>query len=171
MDPDADYTTYVRARWDPLVRSAVLLGCSPTEAEDIVQTTLTRCYSGWAKVQAADVPDAYVYRTLLNCLAKSRRRRWWSETPTERLPDLLVDDPADAVAQRASVLAALNELSESHRAVVVLRYYGDLSERQVADALGIPPGTVKSRLSRGLEQLGQHLGEADADEARRESSC
>jgi RNA polymerase sigma-70 factor (sigma-E family) len=171
MDPDADYTTYVRARWDPLVRSAVLLGCSPTEAEDIVQTTLVRCYSGWAKVQSADVPDAYVYRILVNCLAKSRRRSWWAESPTERLPDRLVHDPADAVAERASLFAALNELSASHRAVVVLRYFADLSERQVADALGIPAGTVKSRLSRGLEQLGQHLGEADADEARRESPC
>ncbi len=171
MDPDADYTTYVRARWDSLVRSAVLLGCSPTEAEDIVQTTLARCYSGWAKVQSADVPDAYVYRTLVNCLAKSRRRMWWAETPTERLPDRSVGDPADAVAERASVLAALSALTESQRAVVVLRYYADLSERQVADALGIPAGTVKSRLSRGLEQLGRHLGEADADESRRESSC
>ncbi len=171
MDPDADYTTYVRARWDALVRSAILLGCSRTEAEDIVQTTLVRCYSGWAKVQSADVPDAYVYRTLVNCLAKSGRRRWWSETPSERLPDRPVDDPADAVAQRVSVLAALNELSQSQRAVLVLRYYADLSERQVADALGIPAGTVKSRLSRGLEKLGHHLGEADADEARRESPC
>ena len=125
-DVDADYTTYVRARWDSLVRSAVLLGCSRAEAEDIVQTTLVRCYSGWVKVQSADVPDAYVYRTLVNCLAKSRRRRWWA---------------------------------------------ANLSERQVADALGIPAGTVRSRLSRGLEQLGQHLGEADTDEARRESPC
>lgn len=173
MDPDvdADYTTYVRARWDALVRSAVLLGCSRAEAEDIVQTTLVRCYSGWAKVQSADVPDAYVCRTLVNCLAKSRRRRWSAEIPTKALPDRSVDDPADAVAQRASVLAALSALTDAQRAAVVLRYFADLSERQVADALGIPAGTVKSRLSRGLEKLGQHLGEADADEARKGSPC
>lgn len=171
MDPERDYVTYVRARWDSLVRSAVLLGCSPTEAEDIVQTTLIRCYSGWAKVQSADVPDAYVHRSLVNCLAKSRRRRWWAETPTERLPDRAAPDPADAVTERASVLAALGKLTESQRAVVVLRHYADLSEREVADTLGIPVGTVKSRLSRGLERLAEGLGDADVDTPQTESPC
>lgn len=170
-DPDADYVTYVHTRWGPLVRSAILLGCSRAEAEDIVQTTLIRCYTGWARVQSAAVPDAYVYRILVNCLAKSRRRRWWGETPTERLPHRVVEDPAAAVTERASVLAALGALTEQQRAVVMLRYYADLSERQVADVLGIPTGTVKSRLARGLEQLTQLLGDADADEVRRESSC
>lgn len=170
MDPEADYVTYVRARWESLVRSAVLLGCSRTEAEDLVQTTLIRCYSGWAKVQAADVPDAYVHRTLVNCLAKSRRRRWWGETPTERLPEHPTDDPAELVSERTSVLAALGVLSEAQRAVVVLRFYADLSERQVAEALDIPVGTVKSRLSRGLDQLAQALGRSD-DAMPEESPC
>jgi RNA polymerase sigma-70 factor (sigma-E family) len=160
---EIDYAAYVRARWDALVRSALLLGCSRVEAEDVVQTALLRCFTSWAKVQASDVPDAYVYRTLVNCLAKSRRRRWWQETPMSPLPDGQVDDLAESAASRATVLAALDTLTEQQRAVVVLRYYADLSERQVAEALGIPAGTVKSRLSRGLDRLGRELSDHGVD--------
>ena len=78
---DPDFATYAAARWASLVRSAVFLGCSREDAQDLAQVTLLRCYVSWAKVQRADDRDAYVYRVLLNCLRDSRRRRWWGERP------------------------------------------------------------------------------------------
>lgn len=151
---DEDFSAYATARWASLVRAAILLGCAHAEAEDLAQTVLIRCYISWEKVMKADDRDAYVYRTLLNAHATSRRRRWWSERPSA---DVAVDrHSADAFGLADltdSVRRALAALGEQARAVVVLRYYADLSERQTAEVLGIPAGTVKSRLSRALTQL------------------
>ena len=138
------------ARWVSLVRSAVLLGCPYQEAEDIVQTALIRCYRSWDRVAKASDPDAYVYKVLVNCLAKSRKRRWWGEEPTADLPDSVGPDNTAYVALNHALAAALGRLSPQHRAVLVLRYAADMSEQQVAEALGIPVGTVKSRLSRAI---------------------
>lgn len=159
MDRDEDYAAYVAARWAGLVRSAVLLGCSRTDAEDLVQTTLVRCYGAWWRVQRADDPDAYVYRVLLNCLASSRRRRWWGERPSDDLPEAAARDHADAAAVRAAVTTALAGLGEDQRRVLVLRYWADLTERQVAEVLGVAVGTVKSRTSRALAALSLELGD------------
>ncbi|MEP6666571.1 MAG: SigE family RNA polymerase sigma factor, partial [Nocardioidaceae bacterium] len=162
---DEDYIAYVKARWTSLVRAAVLLGGSRPEAEDVVQTALIRCYLSWDKVQRADSPDAYVYRVLVNCFSKSRRRHWWGELPTADLPEPRMElngpDLADDAVTKATVRAALAELSEPHRTVVVLRFFADLSEREVADIVGVPVGTVKSRLSRALDQLSRHLEPSD----------
>ena len=154
MDRDEDYAAYVNARWAGLVRAAALLGCSRADAEDLAQATLVRCYVCWSKVTGAADRDAYVYRMLVNSLRSSRRRRWWSERPTAELPN--TPDPTDDFGRADltdSVHRALAELGEDSRAVVVLRYYADLTERQTADVLGIAIGTVKSRMSRALAQL------------------
>lgn len=154
MDRDEDYSAYVSARWAALVRAAVLLGCSPADAEDIVQTTLVRCYVSWGKVSGAADRDAYVYRMLVNAQTTSRRRRWWSERPTAELPQRVdAADDFDQADLTDGVRHALARLSADARAVVVLRFYADLTERQTADVLDIPAGTVKSRLSRALAQL------------------
>lgn len=151
---EADFAEYAAARWATLVRSAVFLGCTVDEAEDLVQTTLLRCFTRWDRVQKADEPDAYVYRMLLNCHRDSRRRRWWGEVPTEVLPDRTTSsDRSDTVAVVDAVHRALDELSAGNRQVVVLRYYAHLSEQQTAQILDIRPGTVKSRLFRALAQL------------------
>jgi DNA-directed RNA polymerase specialized sigma24 family protein len=71
-----EFSEYVAARWPRLVRSAVLLGCSAAEAEDVVQTALTRCLVSWSRVQRADDRDAYVHRVLINTFTSARRRRW-----------------------------------------------------------------------------------------------
>jgi RNA polymerase sigma-70 factor (sigma-E family) len=146
-----------------LVRSAVLLGSSMHEAEDLAQATLLRCHLSWSRVEAADNRDAYVSRILLNCLRASRRRRWWGERPSARIPDLAVSDRADDVAAELTIRAALGRLSQGQREVVVLRYFVMLTEQQVADTLSIAPGTVKSRLFRALAHL---AADSDLDDLR-----
>ena len=143
MTRDEDFSAYMGARWTKLVRSAVLLGCSPTEAEDTTQTALARCYASWDKVAAAADMDAYVYRVLVNCFSKSRKRRWWAERPTEVPLDRYDADPAELAVQRHVLRQALKRLAPEHRTVLVLRFTADLSVPQVADVLGIPVGTVK----------------------------
>lgn len=146
-----EFEEYVVARRVALVRSAVLLGCPPGDAEDVVQTALLKCYRSWRRVQRADRPDAYVYRVLVNTLRDARARRWHGELPTEVLPDAAVDgpDPTTGIAVRRALAA----MSLQHREVLVLRYYVDLSEREAAAALGIAVGTVKSRTARALAAL------------------
>ena len=153
MDDHEGFDAYMAARWPTLVRSLILLGCLPDEAEDIVQTALVRCLTSWGRVRRADDIDAYVYRTVLNCWAKSRRRRWWGEQPTEELPEQHADDPAETVLLRRALVEALDRLSEEHRTVLVLRFVADLTEAQVASTLGIPVGTVKSRAARALDRI------------------
>lgn len=150
---DEPFTEYVVARWPRLVRSAVLLGCRPADAEDLVQTALTKVYRRWDRVARADDRDAYVYRVLLNTLTDSRRRRWVGEQPTADLPESPVPDETERVATRDAVRRALATLGADQRAAVVLRYYAHLSEAQMAEVLGISPGTVKSRLSRALAAM------------------
>jgi RNA polymerase sigma-70 factor (sigma-E family) len=146
-----DFTEYVAARRPTLVRTAVLLGCPQPDAEDVVQTALLRCYRSWRRVMRADQPEAYVYRVLVNTLRDARARPWTGELPTEQLPDrpLAERDPTTGIAVRRALAAMTRE----HREVLVLRYYADLSERDTADALGVPAGTVKSRTARALAAL------------------
>ena len=153
MERDADFAEYAAGRWTSLVRSAVLLGCSHADAEDLAQATLLKAWSSWARVRRGDDPDAYVYRILVNTLSTSRRRRWWGERPTDRTPDRVVTDASAEVELRDRVVRALGALTADQRAVLVLRFVADLSERATAEALGIPAGTVKSRVSRALAAI------------------
>lgn len=153
MDQDGEFSAYASARWGALVRSGMVLGCTVDEAHDLAQITLLRCYKAWRKVERADNRDAYVYRILLNCHRDSRRRRWWGEQPTETLPDQAIPDATGQVATTDAVQRALDDLSAVNREAVVLRYYANLTEAQIADVLNIATGTVKSRLSRAVAQL------------------
>lgn len=153
MQHDGEFSEYASARWAALVRSGIVLGCTLDEAHDLAQTTLLRCYTAWRRVQRADDRDAYVYRILLNCHRDSRRRRWWGERPTEKLPDQAVPDATERVADSDAVQRALGDLSFVNREAVVLRYYANLTEAQIAHVLNIAPGTVKSRISRAVAQL------------------
>lgn len=101
MGRNEEFAEHVSARWAPLVRSAILLGASPHEAEDLVQTTLMRCYGSWSTVRGADNGDAYVYRSLVNAFTTSRRRRWWGERPSSAMPEAAVDETARVDAQDA----------------------------------------------------------------------
>lgn len=156
-----EFTEYVTARWPTLVRSAVLLGCTPPEAEDLVQSALERCLLKWNRVRVAEDRDACVHRVLINCFRSSRRRRWHGELPSAALPEYSDDDRTAGVDDTDAVMRALDGLPGDQRTAVVLRYYAHLSEQQMASVLGVAPGTVKSRLSRAVKALSQdpHLAE------------
>lgn len=148
-----DFTEYVAARRHRLVRTAVLLGCPEADAEDIVQSALARCLRSWRRVSRADSIDAYVNRVLVNTLHDARARRWNGELPSDALPEHGSEtSPEDGMVVRR----ALATLSPEHREVLVLRFFADLSERQTADALRVPAGTVKSRTARAIAALSAH---------------
>lgn len=164
MGRPEEFTEFAGARWISLVRSAVFLGCSLDEAEDLAQTAQLKCYLSWSKVRRADDQDAYVFRVLLNSLRDSKRRRWWGEQPTDEVPDPSQPDATHDLDTSDAVERALGALSAEQRAVVVLRFFAHLTERQTAIALGIAPGTVKSRTSRALASLADNPHLADLAE-------
>jgi RNA polymerase sigma-70 factor (sigma-E family) len=161
---------YVAARYRDLLRAAVLFGCGRHDAEDAVQEALIRCYAAWGRVSSADDRDAYVYRVLVNGIARGWRRKWRGELPHAELPEPPPsEDLAVGVSLRQSVLASLDRLAVEHRQILVLRYFADLSEAQIATVLGVAPGTVKSRASRAIAVLSRDasLGELIAQSRRR----
>jgi RNA polymerase sigma-70 factor (sigma-E family) len=151
---DEEFRAFAHARFKPMVRAAVLLGCTPVEAEDAAQDALVRCFVAWRRVTAADNPSAYAYRILVNGIHRGRRRRWRGELPHAVLPETTSGaDPGDTLSLGLTVRAALARLPEAQRTVVVLRYFADLSEAATAEALHISKGTVKSRASRAIAAL------------------
>lgn len=150
---DEAFTDYASARWLILVRTALALGCTLSEAEDLAQTTLLKVYVAWSKVVKADHRDAYVSRMLVNAHRDSHRRRWRRETPVAEVPDAHEPDATNASDTAEAVRRAVSDLSQGQREVVALRYFVRLTEAEIAAALDIAPGTVKSRLSRALTAL------------------
>lgn len=148
-----DFIEYVDARWPRLVRSAVLMGCTHSEAEDIVQTTLERCLTKWSRVQRAGDREAYVHKALFNTFVSARRRRWTNEHPKDYLPEVSSSDETERIDTADAMLRALDRLPPGQRHVVVLRFYAHFDVEQCANVLGVAPGTVKSRLSRALKAL------------------
>ena len=157
MVDEAQYAAFVTERWSALVKAAVFLGAQPHEAEDLVQATLLTCYRKWDLVTRADDREGYVYRMLLNTLRSERRTAWYRKRSYAPLDDTrdthAVADGSEAAAVADAVHRALGTLSKEQRDVVVLRYFVQLTEAQTAQVLGVPPGTVKSRLSRSLARL------------------
>jgi RNA polymerase sigma-70 factor (sigma-E family) len=146
---EASFRAFVEANGATLLHAARLLTGDHHRGEDLVQTALTRLYLKWDRV---DAPLAYARKALVTAHIDSTRRRWWGERPTEVLPEppQTADDAPDTRDQLRRLLA---ELSPRERAVVVMRYYCDLSEQDTAATLGLPVGTVKSTCSRALARL------------------
>ncbi|QKG20327.1 SigE family RNA polymerase sigma factor [Actinomadura verrucosospora] len=152
MPERPDYAAYVTERSPRLLRTAYLLCRDWAQAEDLLQTALVKAWRAWRRV--GDNPDPYVYRILVNTHASWAKRRWRGERPTERPPD--GPDPADGIGaaeDKAVLWAALGRLPQRQRATVVLRFFEDLSEPQVAAILGCSVGTVKSQTSKALAKL------------------
>jgi RNA polymerase sigma-70 factor (sigma-E family) len=153
------FDEYAAARWPALFRTALLLTGNRAEAEDLAQATLVKVYAGWAKVSRADSPDAYVRRMLINELMSDRRRgaRRAALAPVPA-PDLVdVDDPA----QRLDLWRQILALPPRQRAVLVLRFYEDLTEVETAHVLGVALGTVKSQAHDALRTLRTRLGQQE----------
>ncbi|WP_436700086.1 SigE family RNA polymerase sigma factor [Nocardioides sp. BYT-33-1] len=146
------FDEYVAARGRALWRSAWLLTGDRHRAEDLVQTALMKCWRRWDRIADAAAVDAYVRRTMVTTYTDWWRRRWNGELPTSELPEAGASADAD-LGLRHDVVAALARLPRGQRAVVVLRYFDDLTEAQTAAALGIGIGTVKSQTSRALRSL------------------
>ena len=150
MDERQQFVAFVEARWVPLTRYAYLLTGQLSDAEDLVQAALVRCLPRWGRLDADGV-EAYVRTVIARLAWQGRRGRSAREVVTERLPDVSVRQ-AD-LAGVAAVRVALSELPRDQRVVLVLRYWAGYSEREIADALGVRSGTVKSRASRALAQM------------------
>lgn len=147
------FRDYVHARGAALSRAAVLLTGDPHLAEDLVQQTLIAVASRWERVMDGGDPDAYVRRALYHQHI-SWWRRWRREpVPVERLPEPAGVDPHGPLDTAIAVRQALGRLTPKQRAVLVLRYFEDLSEAQTAAVLGIGVGTVKSQVRDALARL------------------
>ncbi|WP_327182985.1 SigE family RNA polymerase sigma factor [Streptomyces sp. NBC_01334] len=153
------FQEFVRARWSRLVRTAYLLTGDVHHAEDLTQTALAKAYRSWRRISRSDNPEAYVRRMLVSCNSDRFRKRRVTEALTAAPPERAGrDEGAGRVEERGSLLAGLAQLPPKQRAVVVLRYWEDLSEAEVAEVLGCSPGTVKSQASKGLAKLRMNPG-------------
>ncbi|MFI6237805.1 SigE family RNA polymerase sigma factor [Micromonospora sp. NPDC050784] len=148
------YRDYVGARLEPLRRTAYLLCGDWHTADDLVSTALVKLLRHWPRVSAMDNPDAYVRRTLLRVWLDERRRPWRREAAWAELPEPpAAASGTDGAADRLTILALLAELPPRRRAVLVLRYFCDLSIEETARELGCSAGTVKSQSARAIEAL------------------
>ena len=143
-----DFETYVAARYDALLRTAYLLTGDHHDAEDLLQQALVKAVGAWGRM---DEPDAYVRTILVRQNISRWRRRRWREVSTETPRDVAVTDTG--AEDRLVLQQALGVLAPRQRAVIVLRYYEDLTEVQTAAALGIKVGTVKSQARDALRRL------------------
>jgi RNA polymerase sigma-70 factor (sigma-E family) len=149
---EAGFRAFVEANGATLLHAARLLTGDHQRGEDLVQTALIKVYLKWGRI---DAPLPYARRALVNAHIDQSRRRWWGERPTETLPEVPADDASDTSTadSRDELRRMLAGLAPKERAVVVLRYYCDLSEQDTAATLGVPVGTVKSTCSRALARL------------------
>lgn len=154
MHEPEGFREFVAARSAALVRSAWLLTGDEADAQDLVQTALAKTWSRWSRVVRKDAPEAYVRRVMLSTFLTWRRRRWRSEVSVAAVPERAnpVDVFADADLRRL-VQVALCGLPPRQRAVVVLRFFDDLTEAQTAQMLGCSVGTVKSQAAKALAKL------------------
>ena len=162
------FTDFVRTHSATLFRTAYLMTGDYQRAEDILQTTLVRLYQRWPRVERMDRPVGYARKVLV-----SQTISWWRRRSSHETPLLLRDEPAwggliDEVGEHQRVWNAILSLPPRQRAVTVLRYYEDLSEAEIAEVLGIAPGTGKSTALAANRRLAGIL--ADTVEGRIEGS-
>ena len=156
---DEDFVAFVDARSAALLRTArLLVGGDRHAAEDLVQTALEKAYVAWPRIQRKGAQESYVRTTMTRAaIDRTRSRARRGEVVTDEVPDVAV--PPAGPEDRDQVFDLLTRLSPKQRAVIVLRYYDDLTEAQIAESLGCSPGTVKSHASRALAVLREHLAD------------
>ena len=169
-----DFVAYYQARAGHLRRTAYLLAGDWHLAEDLTQTTFIKLYQKWCRIERHDVLDQYARRVLLRTFLDERRRPWRREHVTgldgpaldHGTPHEAGTSPGSGTEDRMVLRTALARIPKRRRAVLVLRFWADLSVEQVADILGCSPGTVRSQTSRGLSDLRDALGGELADLGR-----
>jgi len=155
-DPQG-FHEFAAARGASLFRTACLLCGDRHLAEDLVQTTLGKLYASWRRVQRADNPAAYARTVLMRTYMSHVRKQSNQETPSRRLPETAAADADQAL--RVTLLNGLARLPPKDRAVLVLRYWEDMSVEDVASALRLSGGAVRNRSMRALGRLREALGE------------
>jgi RNA polymerase sigma-70 factor (sigma-E family) len=164
---DGEFVEYYQTHGRQLRRTAYLLCGDWHLAEDLAQTALIKLYQSWSRIESPQAVDAYARRVLLRVFLDERRRPWRREVSTVPGSAALdgVSEPELAAGERTLLRTALDRLPKRRRAVLILRFWMDLSIEQTADLLGCSAGTVRSQASRGLNDLRQVL-EPDLDELR-----
>jgi RNA polymerase sigma-70 factor (sigma-E family) len=153
MTDEDTFQDFVTRQWEPLSRTAYLLTRDRALAEDLVQAALEKTHRHWRRIERVDSREVYTRRVMVNMAISWRRRRKWAEVPL-----LLGDkpgetDPYGQVDNREMLLRAMRSLPPRTQAVLVLRYFEDRSEAEIAQVLGCSPGSVKSQASRGIARL------------------
>lgn len=150
---DHGFREYVTRRSQSLLRTAYLLTGNRADAEDLVQAALAKTYQAWDRIEDRRALDGYVRKAMVNTHISWWRRRRVDEYPTDEIPDLAVADAAGDSDLQDALRRAIDRLPRRMRAAVVLRYYEDMTEAEVAVALGVSLGTVKSTVSRAVAKL------------------
>lgn len=154
---EEEFRDFVTVRSAALLRTAYLLAGDWATAEDLLQTALTKTYLAWKRLGQIEAVEPYARRVLVNTATSWWRRRWHGERPTEFLPERAAPDRLDEQLDRDVLWRHVKALPARQRAVLVLRFYEDMSEAQTAALLNISAGTVKSQTSRALGTLRQRL--------------
>lgn len=152
-DDHPGFREYVAARHRALLRTAYLLTGNAADAEDLLQAALAKTFIAWDRIEDRAAVDGYVRRAMVNTHISWWRRRRVEEYPTDDIPDQAVADHAVASDLQATLRRAIDRLPQRMREAVVLRYYEDMTEAEVAEVLGISLGTVKSTVSRAVAKL------------------
>jgi RNA polymerase sigma-70 factor (sigma-E family) len=148
------FAEYVRARSQALLRAAQAMTGNRADAEDLLQATLVKAYQSWDRIDDPAALDTYVRRVMVNTHISGWRRRRVDEYPTDELPDSPSGEDATEESDLHDVVQrAIDRLPRQMRAAVMLRYYDDMTEPEVAAALGISVGTVKSTVARAVAKL------------------
>jgi RNA polymerase sigma-70 factor (sigma-E family) len=158
VEDEREFRQFVDARLAQLRRTAYLLCGDPHGADDVVSVTLAKLLRQWRRVSRMEHPDAYLRRMLITSYLDERRRPWRVERPSESLPSPVVAAGEGEVLDRVTLLAVLDRLPPRQRAVLVLRFFCDLSVEQTAAALDCAAGTVKAHTHQGLAALRAMLG-------------
>lgn len=154
VDGPEGFREFVASRSRPLLRSAWLLTGDWGLAEDLVQSALATTWLRWDRIVRRDAPELYVRRVMVSTYLSWMRRRWRGELPAGEVPEAAATGDLLAEADlRESLRFELARLPRRQRAVLVLRYFDDLTEVQAAQILGCSVGTVKSQASRALAKL------------------
>jgi RNA polymerase sigma-70 factor (sigma-E family) len=167
---EADFRQFVALRSAALLRTSYLLVGDWAHAEDVLQTALTKTYLAWRRLGTIDAVEPYARKVLVTTATSWWRRRWHGERPTEVLPDRAAPDRFEEQVERDALWRHVRELPARQRAVLVLRFYEDLSEAEIATVLGVAVGTVKSQCARALAALRVRLAEGGIEPASRVGS-